>query len=130
MAFSYNSAALATALNHVRFLIQDTTDSGHFFEDTEITFAIAQEANVYRVAADLCRQIAAKLAKTPSLEESTVQFDAEKSAATYLKLAEKYETKADEADASLTAGTSSGMSFPTMSVEDKDPAFTRDLHYS
>lgn len=128
MSFTYNSAALSTTLNRLRFLIQDTTDDGHFFEDAELTFAAEQEANIYRVAADLCRTIAAKLAKTPTLEESTIQFDANKSANVYLELAEKYDTKADEADASLSSGTSSGMNFP--SVSSADPAFTRDLHLS
>lgn len=128
MAYSYDSEALSTPLNHLRFLIQDTTDAGHFFEDAEIEFAIEQETNVYRVAAGLCRAIAAKLSKTPSQEDATIKFEADKRAANYLKLAETYDAKADDADSSINTGESVGLNLPTLS--DRDPAFTRSLDFT
>ncbi len=129
MAFSYDPDELSTEPNHIRFLIQDTVDTGHFFEDAELIFALSQDTNVYRVAAGLCRAAATKLAKTPSLDDATVKFEADKRAETYLKLATAYDKKAEEFEDSLDSGTgNSGMSFP--SLPDRDPSFTRDLHFS
>jgi len=125
MAFTYDASDLATPLNRLRFLVQDTVDTGHFFEDEEIEFAAEQESNIYRVAADLCRTIAAQLAKQAGYNNDRVDFDPEKQAQAFLKIAEKYEAKADEADASLNAGESTGLSLPT--VSSADPAFTRSL---
>ena len=127
MAFTYDASDLATPLNRLRFLVQDTVDTGHFFEDEEIEFAAEQESNIYRVAADLCRTIAAKLSKTPSQDDATIKFEAEKQAQNFLKIAEKYDAKADETDTSLNAGESTGLSLPT--VSSADPAFTRSLGF-
>lgn len=130
MAFTYDPDDLAAELNHLRFLVQDTVDEGHFFEDAEITFASEQETNIYRAAANLCRAAAVKLSKTPSLDDVTVKFEADKRASAYMALAKTYDKKADDADASMTNGDGGGMSFPTLSVDDTDPSFTRDLHFS
>lgn len=129
--FTYNREELSNDLFHLRFLIQDTEEAGHFFEDEELTFALEQEVNIYRTAANLCRMIAAKLAKTPSLDDATVKFDTEKAATHYMKLAQSYEAKADDADGSLTNGESGGMAFPTIGNGCEDlPAFTRGLHFT
>ncbi len=130
MAFTYDPDDLAAELNHLRFLVQDTTDEGHFFEDAEVTFASSQETNIYRAAANLCRAAAVKLSKTPSQDDATIKFEADKRAANYMALAKNYDKKANETDASMTNGDGGSMSFPTLSVEDKDPSFTRDLHFS
>src|SRR4051794_14655531 len=115
MSFSYDATDLSAQLNHLRFLVQDTTDRGHFFEDAEITFAAAQETNIYRAAANLCRSIAARLSKTPSLDDSTLKFEADKRAAIYLKLVEKYDKKADELDESTLNAGSMSLVFPSAS---------------
>ncbi len=128
MAFSYNSSQLSEPLNRLRFLVQDTGDAGHFLEDEEITYSAEQEPNLYRVAAGLCRAIAAKLSKTPNLDDVTIKFDADKRASTYIKLAETYDQKADELDDSMQSPTSSGLNLPTFS--DREPAFTRGLHFT
>ena len=127
MAFTYDADDLATSLNRLRFLIQDTVDTGHFFEDAEIEFAAEQESNIYRVAADLCRAIAAQIAKQAGYDNDRVDFNPEDKAKTYLSLAKSYDVKADEVDASLNTGESSGLSLPT--VSSADPAFTRSLGF-
>jgi len=130
MAFSYDPSDLSTPLNRLRFLVQDTAEAGRFFEDDEITFAASKDTNIYRAAAGLCRAIAAKLSKTPSLDhgESKLKFDADKRAANYLKLAETYDEKADAEDASFDNETGGALNLPKFS--DRDPAFTRGLHFT
>lgn len=128
MAYTYDATDLATPLNHLRFLVQDTLDEGHFLEDEEIVFANDQEKNVYRTAAGLCRAIAAKLSKTPDLDNVTVKFDAGDRAATYLKLAATYEAKAAEYEDALNVGGSGTLNLPTFS--DDSRAFTRDMNFS
>lgn len=127
MSFSYDAEALSEPLNHLRFLVQDTTDGGHFFEDAEITFAAEQESNIYRAAAGLCRAIAAKLSKTPSQDDATIKFEAEKQAKNFMTMAEKYDAKADEADTSIAAGESTGLNLPSLSTA--EPAFTRGMGF-
>lgn len=124
MAFSYDPSSLSTAKHHLRFLIQDTVTPGHFFEDAEIDFAAAQESNIYRAAANLCRQIAAKIVKQAGYDNERVDFNPEEKAKTYITLAKSYDEKADAADSSTTGGTADGMSFPEL--PDREAAFTRD----
>lgn len=131
MGFSYSAAELTTPLNHLRFLVQDTTDAGHILDDAELTFALDQETNIYRAAAGLCRAIAARFARMPSQEDGTVTFDSRKAAEHYMALAKTYDAKADAADSSLTNPENQGMSFPTIGNGNENlPAFTRSLHLS
>ena len=127
MAFSYDPEALSVPLNHVRFLIQDTFDEGHFFDDAEITFALSLESNLYRIAADFCRAAAAKFIRLPGYEDKVILRNEEK-AKTYLQLAANFDDKAIEFEESLTNPASAGLSLPV--VSDRDPTFTRDLHFS
>lgn len=127
MAFTYSASELSTPLNHLRFLVQDTIDDGHFFENEEIVFAAAQETNIYRVAAGLCRVAAAKFAQMPG-HEAEIILKSEEKAKTYLTLAKNYDEKAVAFDDSLSSGDQGGMNFPMLS--DQAPAFTRDLHFS
>ena len=111
--------------------MQDTVDKGHFFEDGEIEFAITQESNLYRVAANLCRAAAAQLAKTASVEDATITFDSKKAADHYLSLAKTYDAKANAEEASMTDPESTGLSLPSIgNGSDSLPAFTRGLHFS
>ncbi len=127
MAFTYDSNALAAVLNHLRFLVQDTIDEGHLFEDAEISFAAAQETNIYRAAAGLCRVAATKVLQDPGIDQE-VKYDPDEKAKTYLKLAESYDKKADEADESLSTPGDAGLNLP--SLPNTPAAFTRDLHFS
>lgn len=123
MAFSYSADALADTTNHLRFLIQDTVDAGHFFEDAEIDFAVAQESNIYRAAANLCRQIAAKIVKQAGYDNERVDFNPENKAKVYLDLAKNYDAKADATDSSTSGGSSDGLSFPAL--PERDATFKR-----
>lgn len=130
--FTYNANELSTSsLFHVRLLISDNVDAGHFFEDEEIEFAISQETNLYRAAANLCRTVAARLARDVSLDDAVVKFDSRKAADHYLTLAKTYDAKADADEASLTGPADGGLSMPTIGNGSSSlPAFVRELHFS
>lgn len=128
MAFSYDSDDLATPLNRLRFLVQDTSDEGRFFEDAEIEYAAEQETNLYRAAAELCRVAATKVLKDPGFNDEIVDYDPEEKSKTYMKLADSYDKKANEAEASMSSPGTGTLNLPTISTA--DPAFTRDLHFS
>lgn len=128
MSFSYDYSDLSNDLNHLRFLVQDTEETGHFFEDEEIIFVSTQETGIYRVAARLCRTAAAKLGKQPSFDNEAIKYEANEKSKIFLNLAKEYDRKADELDESLkNAGSgSSGLNLPKPPCPKK--AFSRDLH--
>ncbi|MGC2239119.1 MAG: hypothetical protein WA584_23390 [Pyrinomonadaceae bacterium] len=130
MSFSYDSTLLNLPLNHLRFLVQDTTDKGHFFEDSEITFVAASESNINRAAARLCRTAAAKFAQMPSYEDK-LKLDSDNKSKTYSNLAKEYDAKADRDEESLnnSDSESGGMNMPQIRSCTK-PTFSRKLHFS
>lgn len=102
-------------LNHLRFLVQDTEESSHFFEDEEILFISGEEANIYRAAERLCYTAAAKLAKTPSFDNEAVKYEADQKSKTFINLAKMMAEKAEKIDESLNTGSNnsnSGLNLP------------------
>lgn len=134
MAFTYNAAELSEPLNQLRFLVQDTVDAGHFFEDEEITYTLSQKDNIHRAAAVLCRAMAAKLVRTPSQKDTTITFDSEARIRELRLLADNYDKEADRAEKALEqdAGGSIGgtISLTANGGCGNESAFTRDLHFS
>lgn len=128
MAFSYASTNLADTKNRLRFLVQDTTDAGHFLEDEEIVFVAGEEPNLYTAAAVLCRVIIAKILKRASLKqkETGITYDAEKKAAEYLRLAESFSAIAEKnAGTNISSASIAANISPELTCQ---PAFTRSLH--
>jgi hypothetical protein len=56
-------------LMQVRTLIADTNNKDQLLWDEQIAFAIAQVGNIYKAAADCCRQIAAKYSRDVDITE-------------------------------------------------------------
>lgn len=127
MAWSYGGDPGANDTDAVRFLIQDTTDAGHFLEDEEITWLLTQEVNVYMAAARGADLVAGRShnVKAKKVGDLSITFGSE----TWKALAE------------WLRGRGSGYQIPTaggISVsgkrslrEDSDsvaPEFFRDLH--
>jgi hypothetical protein len=127
MAFSYDPSALATPLNHLRFLVQDTVSPNHFLQDEEINFISSQETNIHRAAARLCRTLAAKFAQMPGYEDKQ-KFNPESKAETYLKLAKDFDKKADDVDETIKTSTGGDLRLPALPCG--KITFTRDLHFS
>jgi hypothetical protein len=128
MSFSYANE-LSEVKDQLRFLVQDTVDEGHFFEDEEITFVAGQEPNLYRAAACLCRTAANKILKDVGYDNKRVEYDPEAKAAAYRELAESYDDRASSsAGLSMGADAILGNIRPLDSYEGREPTFTRDLH--
>lgn len=136
MAFTYDSEHLSAPLNHLRFLIQDTADDGHFFEDAEITFINSQEKNIYRAAARLCRSQALKVLKRAGIEEKEgIQYKPEDKAKEYRAMAKDFDLKAEQLESEPAAGAdgnaSGGGSLNLPKLRSSsDSTFTRKTHFS
>jgi len=126
MAFSYDPN-LATQIDQLRFLVQDTAESLHFLEDEEINFTASTETNLNRAAAVLCRTIAAKINKFPGYKDKQI-FEPEKKAEIYRKLAEDFDKKAESGAGLNISASSIEANFNNSCSETTSPAFTRKLH--
>jgi hypothetical protein len=124
--FTYD-IKLTETKDQLRFLTGDTTEGGHFLEDSEIEFFAGLETNLYRTAAVLCRTIAARINKLPGFRDKH-QFDPEKKAEEYRNLAKDFDLKA-ESSSSLTIDAMSLSGFVN-DPADSSPMFTRRLHQS
>lgn len=83
MSFTYN---VATDLGKVRFLIPDTVDSGHTFEDEELQAILGLSDNVYLAAADaIDSKIGLLAGKVGSLTVLDVEIDTSKALAVLQK---------------------------------------------
>lgn len=60
--FTYSSDPSASSLDKVRFLIQDTVNTGHLLEDEEIAWLLSEWADVYDAAAAAADILSAKFA--------------------------------------------------------------------
>lgn len=61
MTFTYVDPT-SSARDKVRFLVQDTVNTGHLLEDEEITWLISEWADVYDAAANAAEILAARFA--------------------------------------------------------------------
>jgi hypothetical protein len=128
MAFSYDSS-LSTTKDKLRFLVQDTVDTGHFLEDAEIEFVAGDEPNLYRAAATLCRTIAAHILKDPQYQDKGVNWEPQEKAAEYRQLAMQHDKKAEQsAGTTVSAASMLANIRPVESYSSGEPTFTRDLH--
>jgi hypothetical protein len=95
MTFSHDSS---TDEGLLRTLIQDTDSTDYVFEDDELTNVLDQnEGDIWSAAADLCRSLAAKYAKSSiflNLGKYDLVVDSRKKVDYYTILAAKYEKKA------------------------------------
>lgn len=98
MTWSYTIADLATSTkDQVRFLIGDTFQSDPQVQDEEINFAVSQRSSVWGAAAECCRSIAAKFARS-------VDVTAGSSKSSFSQMAKAYTAKALDFEAKAAMG--------------------------
>lgn len=98
MTWTYDPGALATSATYqVRFLIGDVLSSDPQVQDEEISFAIGQRSTIYGAAAECCRSLAAKFARS-------VDMQAGQSASKFSQLSSGYTAKANEFEAKAAMG--------------------------
>lgn len=78
----------------VRLLVGDTDDDHQMLVDTEIEFALTEEADdIYLASARLCEIIAARFARDVNYRFSTLWLDSGDAYDHFLSLAERYRTE-------------------------------------
>ena len=127
MAFSYSGDPSASDEDSVRFLLQDTVDTGHFLEDKEITWLLTQEMNVYTAAARGADMISGRShnVKTKKVGDLSIAFGSE----TWKALAEWLRGRGYGYRIPTAGGI--GRADKRTLTEDSDwvvPDFFRDLH--
>jgi hypothetical protein len=113
MTWSYTITDLATSTkDQVRFLIGDTLTTDQQLQDEEIVFAISQRASVWGAAAECCRSLASKFARS-------VDTAAGASKQSYSQLAKAYTIKTNEFESRAAMG-GAGMPYAGgISIADK-----------
>lgn len=99
MTFSYNNA-LTDDLDRVRFLLADTVDAGHVFEDEEIEALLATAADPVAVAITCCYARAARLSTQVDVTIGRTSEKGSQLATAWLNLAKRLQ----EAGGSMLPG--------------------------
>ena len=132
MAFTYGGDPSASTRDAVRFLLNDTVEATHDFEDAEIAWLVSQQPNVYRAAALGARAKAAQ--ETGSAASKTVgslTLTYSETATKWLDLAKSLEGQANKGLGSAIAPYSGGISkadkeLVASDTDMTDPFFYRD----
>jgi len=132
MTWTYTSDFTASK-DKVRFLVQDTDTNDQLVSDEEITFALAQNSNIYRAASIVARSIGLKLSRELTLNPAPggVSLDSQAQAEKYLKLADELTAQATaQGAASIFVG---GISISDKQTREEDtdrpvPSFTIKTH--
>jgi len=113
MTWSYTIADLAASQkDQVRFLIGDTYSGDQQLQDEEIEFAISQRATVWGAAAECCRNLAAKFARSVDCAAGDTKNQ-------YSQMAKGYSAKAAEFEAKAAMGGAGVPYAGGISVADK-----------
>lgn len=134
MAWTYNEE-LPTAKDKVRLLCGDTNLNDKLIANEEIAFALGKNSNEFYAAATVCRMIAGKLRRRPSLTPTPggIALDSQAQASGFMELATQLEEQGKlDGVAGFGAG---GISIEgKLAVENDDdrvrPAFRINEHRS
>jgi len=129
MSFSYDNT-LAEDRDRVRFELSDTDSDDPLVEDEEIDYALTQNSNVLRVAANIAESIAVQLGRRPSVTLAQAGLSAKEQHDHYIQLAKDLRARASSSGGAVFAG---GISKADRETREADtdrvqPAFTTDLH--
>lgn len=126
MAFTYDTA-LTAQKDQVRLIVGDTDSADALLADEEIVWLIAQEGGVAQAAIAACNAIAAKLARETDLKVSdgggSIAVSGQRTAQQYLDLAKTLQARLGSKGLTVFAG-----GLTDSDGNEKQPAFTRDLH--
>lgn len=132
--WTYTGNPSSSNKDAVRFLCGDVDDGDMQVSDEEITFAVADEGNVYAAAAVICEHLSARWAR-----EASRSINAGAGLSTSINLSERSKAYAQKAkDLRVRASTSAGMVYAGgISQSDKEanqddtnlvpPAFFRGM---
>jgi hypothetical protein len=97
MTWTYDVSDLATSLkDQVRFVVGDTLSTDPQIQDEEISLVLTQRSSIYGAAADCCRALASKYARSADQKAGDV-------AVKYSDISKAYALRAVALDAQATA---------------------------
>lgn len=118
MTFTYSGNPEDGVLDAIRFEVQDTKDEQHLLEDEEIGYVYARTGNIYKAAAQLCENLAARFARDEGFRGATIQTNKTTISAKYLAMAKRLRAR------SLGSGA-----FVSPALDaDRDPKFVLGVH--
>lgn len=95
MTWSYVPTQLATSTkDQVRLLIGDVLSTDPQMSDEEVNFAISNRGSILGAAADCCRALAAKFARSPDQKSAALQVSFSQMSKQYALMAVQYEAQA------------------------------------
>jgi len=122
MVSTYNSS-LTTPKDQARFWIGDTVEGDWLFDDTEITFVLTINSNPIQAAYLLCRQLATKYARVPTVSINWKTVEGGKLSEAFDKRADKLKILLSEAATEATASMPyvAGLSRDEETQDSQDP---------
>jgi len=135
MTWTYDPASTAQ-LDEIRWLIADTEPTDPLQQDEEIIRVLTREANTYRAAAFIARQIARQFARQATIDIATeVRINLSDRAKQYFDMAKDMEHQANVGAGGggglgvFVGGISAAQKQAVESDADRvRPAFTRETH--
>jgi hypothetical protein len=95
MTWSYNASTLATTpKDQVRLLIGDVVSTDEQLQDEEITFLLTQRSSIYGTAAECCRSLASKFARSVDQTAGDTKLAYSQLSKAYTAKATAFENKA------------------------------------
>lgn len=132
MTWSYNPSLLATtAKDAVRLLIGDVLSCDPQLQDEEILYLISSRGSLYGAAAECCRALAAKFARSVDQQAGTSKLMWSQLAKAYTAKSIEFETKAAIFGTALPYAGGISISDKHMQEINMDrviPEFTKDLN--
>lgn len=131
MTWTYNVYDIATSpKDQVRLLIGDTVDCDPQLQDEEIVFLISSRTTVYGAAAECCRSLASKYARSVDSAAGTQKATLSQLSKQYTSKAIQFEQKASASGAAMPY--SGGISIADKQRQDANtdrvpPQFTLDM---
>jgi hypothetical protein len=120
MTWSYTGDPKNSQKDAVRFLVQDTDENDQLITDEEIDWLLDQDNNLYKVASEAAKAIAASFARLADTDIESVSVQYSQKHKQYMLLATRLEIKGGSGSG-LAAPDVSGVSNSDMEAVRKNP---------
>jgi len=132
MAFTYTGDPTSSDLDEVRFLVQDTEELEPLFDDSEISYAIAANANNLLAASMLCEVLSVKFAREADQTVGDLVEKLSQRSFMYSSMATVFRKRGNMMGAAPYVGGISiaGKKIYTDDTDRVSPSFTKGMHDS
>lgn len=112
---------LVSDKDRVRFIVQDTENSGHLFEDEEINYLLSKTGSSDLAAIACARIAAAKYSRLADTTIETVSVSHSQKAKAFLALAKDLQTQYDQSASGMAGMSSTGIGISETDSVYQDP---------